>query len=247
MDTYVKSDRNEYGNPKGLKTSSPVRTEKQLNKNTAEKMRTGLRAHFEPPSYKIIIEQLKRPNIRSYKGNLEGYRKAQAEYRKERSAIVKSKGSAITPSPGGEIEKTDKGAITKSDGGSLVKTEKDDDPKNQTVDVKATTVNGDDKGSAIVKRKEKIKSTGLPSNSKSRDIGKDVDPDSADRRKENLKKTLEKKKAERKEKVRGAVKAFNTVASKSAKFAGGMSKAFDPKGGSSFESYIQRQTLHLME
>ena len=240
MDTYVKSDRNEYGNPKGLKTSSPVRTEKQIDKNTAEKMRSGLRAHFEPPSYKIIVEQLKRPNIRSYKGNLEGYRKAQAEYRKERSAIVKSKGSAITPSPGGEIEKKDKGAITKSDGGSMVKKEKDDDPKNQTVDVKATTVNGDDK-------EEKIKSTGLPSNSKSRDIGKDVDQDSADRRKKNLEKNLEKKKAERKEKVRGAVKAFNTAASKSAKFAGGMSKAFDPKGGSSFESYIQRQTLHLME
>ena len=243
MDTYVKSDRNEYGNPKGLKPSSPVRKEKQIDKNTAEKMRSGLRAHFEPPSYKIIVEQLKRPNIRSYKGNLEGYRKAQAEYRKERSAIVKSKGSAITPSPGGEIEKKDKGAITKSDGGSMVKKEKDDDPKNQTVDVKATTVNGDDKGSA----KEKIKSTGLPSNSKSRDIGKDVDQDSADRRKKNLEKNLEKKKAERKEKVRGAVKAFNTAASKSAKFAGGMSKAFDPKGGSSFESYIQRQTLHLME
>ena len=179
MDTYVKSDRNEYGNPKGLKTSSPVRTEKQIDKNTAEKMRSGLRAHFEPPSYKIIVEQLKRPNIRSYKGNLEGYRKAQAEYRKERSAIVKSKGSAITPSPGGEIEKKDKGAITKSDGGSIVKKEKDDDPKNQTVDVKATTVNGDDK-------EEKIKSTGLPSNSKSRDIGKDVDQDSAEKRKERL-------------------------------------------------------------
>jgi len=180
MDTYVKSDRNEYGNPKGLKTSSPVRTEKQIDKNTAEKMRSGLRAHFEPPSYKIIIEQLKRPNIRSYKGNLEGYRKAQAEYRKERSAIVKSKGSAITPSPGGEIEKKDKGAITKSDGGSIVKKEKDDDPKNQTVDVKATTVNGDDK------EKEKPKSTGLPSDSKSRDIGKDVDQDSAEKRKNRL-------------------------------------------------------------
>ena len=53
--------------------------------------------------------------------------------------------------------------------------------------------------------------------------------------------------SERKEKIRSAVKTFNTAASKSAKFAGGMSKAFDPKGGSSFESYIQRQTLHLME
>ena len=240
MDTYVKSDRNEYGNPKGLKTSSPVRTEKQIDKNTAEKMRSGLRAHFEPPSYKIIIEQLKRPNIRSYKGNLEGYRKAQAEYRKERSAIVKSKGSAITPSPGGEIEKKDKGAITKSDGGSIVKKEKDDDPKNQTVDVKATTVNGDDESPKMhtVKR-GKTK----PSVQDKLKLHKDVDQDSADRRKKNL----EKKQAERKEKIRGAVKAFNTVASKSAKFAGGMSKAFDPKGGSSFESYIQRQTLHLME
>jgi len=240
MDTYVKSDRNEYGNPKGLKTSSPVRTEKQIDKNTAEKMRSGLRAHFEPPSYKIIIEQLKRPNIRSYKGNLEGYRKAQAEYRKERSAIVKSKGSAITPSPGGEIEKKDKGAITKSDGGSMVKKEKDDDPKNQTVDVKATTVNGDDESPKMhtVKR-GKTK----PSVQDKLKLHKDVDQDSADRRKKNL----EKKQAERKEKIRGAVKAFNTVASKSAKFAGGMSKAFDPKGGSSFESYIQRQTLHLME
>ena len=240
MDTYVKSDRNEYGNPKGLKTSSPVRTEKQIDKNTAEKMRSGLRAHFEPPSYKIIVEQLKRPNIRSYKGNLEGYRKAQAEYRKERSAIVKSKGSAITPSPGGEIEKKDKGAITKSDGGSIVKKEKDDDPKNQTVDVKATTVNGDDESPKMhtVKR-GKTK----PSVQDKLKLHKDVDQDSADRRKKNL----EKKQAERKEKIRGAVKAFNTVASKSAKFAGGMSKAFDPKGGSSFESYIQRQTLHLME
>ena len=240
MDTYVKSDRNEYGNPKGLKTSSPVRTEKQIDKNTAEKMRSGLRAHFEPPSYKIIIEQLKRPNIRSYKGNLEGYRKAQAEYRKERSAIVKSKGSAITPSPGGEIEKKDKGAITKSDGGSMVKKEKDDDPKNQTVDVKATTVNGDDESPKMhtVKR-GKTK----PSVQDKLKLHKDVDQDSADRRKKNL----EKKQAERKEKIRGAVKAFNTAASKSAKFAGGMSKAFDPKGGSSFESYIQRQTLHLME
>ena len=240
MDTYVKSDRNEYGNPKGLKTSSPVRTEKQIDKNTAEKMRSGLRAHFEPPSYKIIVEQLKRPNIRSYKGNLEGYRKAQAEYRKERSAIVKSKGSAITPSPGGEIEKKDKGAITKSDGGSMVKKEKDDDPKNQTVDVKATTVNGDDESPKMhtVKR-GKTK----PSVQDKLKLHKDVDQDSADRRKKNL----EKKQAERKEKIRGAVKAFNTVASKSAKFAGGMSKAFDPKGGSSFESYIQRQTLHLME
>ena len=239
MDTYVKSDRNEYGNPKGLKTSSPVRTEKQIDKNTAEKMRSGLRAHFEPPSYKIIVEQLKRPNIRSYKGNLEGYRKAQAEYRKERSAIVKSKGSAITPSPGGEIEKKDKGAITKSDGGSIVKKEKDDDPKNQTVDVKATTVKDDESPKMHTVKRGKTK----PSVQDKLKLHKDVDQDSADRRKKNL----EKKQAERKEKIRGAVKAFNTAASKSAKFAGGMSKAFDPKGGSSFESYIQRQTLHLME
>ena len=246
MDTYVKSDRNEYGNPKGLKTSSPVRTEKQIDKNTAEKMRSGLRAHFEPPSYKIIVEQLKRPNIRSYKGNLEGYRKAQAEYRKKRSAIVKSKGSAITPSPGGEIEKKDKGAITKSDGGSLVKTEKDDDAKNQTVDVKATTVNGDDKEKEKP-RQQGPSRPGLKRNSKDREFHKDVDQSSADRRKKNLEKNLEKKQAERKEKIRGAVKTINTAASKSAKFAGGMSKAFDPKGGSSFESYIQRQTLHLME
>ena len=243
MDTYVKSDRNEYGNPKGLKTSSPVRTEKQIDKNTAEKMRSGLRAHFEPPSYKIIVEQLKRPNIRSYKGNLEGYRKAQAEYRKERSAIVKSKGSAITPSPGGEIEKKDKGAITKSDGGSLAKTEKDDDAKNQTVDVKATTVNGDDESP---KKNTSIVKVGKQ-NDNSKTYDKETIPKNRGKYRMTPRKDEEERRNKRKEKIRGAVKAFNTVASKGAKFAGGMSKAFDPKGGSSFESYIQRQTLHLME
>ena len=47
-----------------------------------------------------------------------------------------------------------------------------------------------------------------------------------------------------------AAKVVGTVAKyayKGAKMVGGASKAFDPKGGSSWESYIQRSTRYLME
>jgi hypothetical protein len=48
-------------------------------------------------------------------------------------------------------------------------------------------------------------------------------------------------------KVAGAVGTVAKVIYKGAKMAGSASKAFDPKGGSSWESYIQRSTDYLAE
>ena len=48
-------------------------------------------------------------------------------------------------------------------------------------------------------------------------------------------------------KVAKVVGTVAKVAYKGAKMVGGASKAFDPKGGTSWESYIQRSTQYLME
>ena len=83
------------------------------------------------------------------------------------------------------------------------------------------------------------------------------DQDSADRKG----KKVEKRNTARVKGVKGklgkaagvvgkAAKVVGTVAKyayKGAKMVGGASKAFDPKGGSSWESYIQRSTRYLME
>ena len=87
------------------------------------------------------------------------------------------------------------------------------------------------------------------------------DKDSADNRRNKLEKrnkdrvqTTKGNLKSKAGKVAGAVgkvaKVAGTVAKvayKGAKMVGGASKAFDPKGGTSWESYIQRSTQYLME
>ena len=127
------------------------------------------------------------------------------------------------------VRKKDSTSIKKSEGGKLVK----------------------NKGGALAKKNRPTVS----------DKPDGPDKDSAD----NRRKKLEKRNKDRVQttkgnlkskagKVAGAVgkvaKVVGTVAKvayKGAKMVGSASKAFDPKGGTSWESYIQRSTQYLME
>ena len=123
------------------------------------------------------------------------------------------------------VREKDSTAIKKSEGGKLAK----------------------NKGGALAKKNRPTVS----------DKPDGPDKDSADNRRkklENRNKARQRLLKRKAGKVAGAVgkaaKVAGTVAKvayKGAKMVGGASKAFDPKGGTSWESYIQRSTQYLME
>ena len=132
-DTYIKTDRNKYGLPKGLKSSGGGKKDGGISTDTFKKMRNNLTMSFD---YENLDEQIRR-NIKNRK-----YRNADGSFNQEKydadkgsvetkkgagrprnkgGAIVKSQSSSVTPATKSEIVKSDKGEITKSKGGDIVK------------------------------------------------------------------------------------------------------------------------------
>ena len=145
-DTYVKSDRNKYGLPKGLKSSGGGKKDGGMSTGTFKKMRDTLTMSFD---YENLDEQtrrnIKNPKYKNPDGsfNKEKYdadkggvdtKKGGGRPRKKGGAIVKSQSSSVTPAskseivkaePKGEMTKSEpKGEIVKSKGGELAKSEK---------------------------------------------------------------------------------------------------------------------------
>ena len=223
-DSYVKSDRNKYGLPKGLKSSGGGKKDGGMSTGTFKKMRDTLTMSFD---YENLDEQtrrnIKNPKYRNPDGsfNKEKYdadkggvetKKGGGRPRKKGGAIVKSQSSSITPAskseivkaePKGEIKKSGKGEIVKSKGGAIEK----------------SNTNKAEPGKP---KDDKIK---LTKNKQSLGVGKAM------------------------KKAGPYVKAAATVAKvayKGIRAVGGASKAFDPKN-KGWESYIQRTTDHIVD
>ena len=223
-DTYVKSDRNKYGLPKGLKSSGGGKKDGGMSTGTFKKMRDTLTMSFD---YENLDEQtrrnIKNPKYRNPDGsfNKEKYdadkggvetKKGGGRPRKKGGAIVKSQSSSITPAskseivkaePKGEIKKSGKGEIVKSKGGAIEK----------------SNTNKAEPGKP---KDDKIK---LTKNKQSLGVGKAL------------------KKAG--PYVKAAAKVAQ-VAYKGIRAVGGATKAFDPKN-KGWESYIQRTTDHIAD
>ena len=223
-DTYVKSDRNKYGLPKGLKSSGGGKKDGGTSPSTFRKMRNTLTMSFD---YENLDEatrrNIKNPKYRNADGsfNKEKYdadkggtetKKGGGRPRKKGGAIVKTQSSSITPAskseivkaaPKGEITTSDKGEIVKSKGGAIEK----------------SNTNTAEPGKP---KDDKIK---LTKNKQSLGVGKAL------------------KKAG--PYVKAAAKVAQ-VAYKGIRAVGGATKAFDPKN-KGWESYIQRTTDHIAD
>ena len=225
-DTYVKSDRNKYGLPKGLKSSGGGKKDRGMSTGTFKKMRDTLTMSFD---YENLDEQtrrnIKNPKYKNPDGsfNKEKYdadkggvdtKKGGGRPRKKGGAIVKSQSSSVTPATKSEIVKSDKGEITKSKGGDIVKSKGGELAKKEK-----STSNKAEPGKP---KDDKIK---LTKNKQSLGVGKAL------------------------KKAGPYVKAAATVAKvayKGIRAVGGASKAFDPKN-KGWESYIQRTTDHIVD
>ena len=227
-DTYVKSDRNKYGLPKGLKSSGGGKKSGGMTTDTFKKMRDTLTMSFD---YENLPEEVRR-NIKNpkYKNddgsfNKEKYdadkdnvetKKGGGRPRKKGGPIVKSQSSSITPASKSEIVKAEpKGEMTKSEPkGEIVKSKKGELAKSEK-----STTNKTEPGKP---KDDKIKPT---KQKQSLGVGKVL------------------------KKAGPYVKAAATVAKvayKGIRAVGGASKAFDPKD-KGWESYIQRTTDHMID
>ena len=223
-DTYVKSDRNKYGLPKGLKSSGGGKKDGGMSTGTFKKMRDTLTMSFD---YENLDEatrrNIKNPKYRNPDGsfNKEKYdadkggvetKKGGGRPRKKGGAIVKTQSSSITPASKSEIVKAEpKGEITKSDKGEIVKSKGGAIEKSNT-----------NKAEPGKPKDDKIK---LTKNKQSLGVGKAL------------------KKAG--PYVKAAAKVAQ-VAYAGVRAVGGASKAFDPKD-KGWESYIQRTTDHMID
>ena len=223
-DSYVKSDRNKYGLPKGLKSSGGGKKDGGMSTGTFKKMRDNLTMSFD---YENLDEatrrNIKNPKYRNPDGsfNKEKYdadkggvetKKGGGRPRKKGGAIVKTQSSSITPASKSEIVKAEpKGEITKSDKGEIVKSKPGAIEKSNT-----------NKAEPGKPKDDKIK---LTKNKQSLGVGKAL------------------KKAG--PYVKAAAKVAQ-VAYKGIRAVGGATKAFDPKN-KGWESYIQRTTDHIVD
>ena len=224
-DSYVKSDRNKYGLPKGLKSSGGGKKDGGMSTGTFKKMRDNLTMSFD---YENLDEEtrrnIKNPKYRNPDGsfNKEKYdadkggvetKKGGGRPRKKGGAIVKTQSSSITPASKSEIVKAEpKGEMTKSE------------PKGEIVKSKGGAIekSNTNKAEPGKPKDDKIK---LTKNKQSLGVGKVL------------------------KKAGPYVKAAATVAKvayKGIRAVGGASKAFDPKN-KGWESYIQRTTDHIVD
>ena len=224
-DTYVKSDRNKWGLPKGVKSSGGGKKDGGMSTGTFKKMRDTLTMSFD---YENLDEatrrNIKNPKYRNSDGsfNKEKYdadkgtvetKKGGGRPRKKGGAIVKTQSSSITPASKSEIVKAEpKGEMTKSE------------PKGEIVKSKGGAIekSNTNKAEPGKPKDDKIK---LTKNKQSLGVGKAL------------------KKAG--PYVKAAAKVAQ-VAYKGIRAVGGATKAFDPKN-KGWESYIQRTTDHIAD
>ena len=241
-DTYVKSDRNKYGLPKGLKSSGGGKKSGGMSTDTFKKMRDTLTMSFD---YENLDEatrrNIKNPKYRNPDGsfNKEKYdadkggvetKKGGGRPRKKGGAIVKTQSSSITPAS--------KSEVVKAEPKSSKITKPEPEAKDQTVDVKADKVK--DKGEIVKSKNGAIEK----SNTNKAEPGKPKDDKiKLTKNKQSLGVGKVLKKAG--PYVKAAAKVAQ-VAYKGIRAVGGATKAFDPKD-KGWESYIQRTTDHMID
>ena len=245
-DIYIKTDRNKYGLPKGLKSSGGGKKDGGISTDTFKKMRNNLTMSFD---YENLDEQIRR-NIKNRK-----YRNADGSFNKEKydadkggvdtkkgggrprnkgGAIVKSQSSSVTPASKSEIVKAEpKGEITKSEPkGEMTKSE----PKGEMTKSEPKGEIVKSKGGELAKSEKSTTNKAEPGKPKTdkpaaKPVGKG----------KGMGKLMKK--------AGPYVKAAATVAKvayKGIRAVGGASKAFDPKD-KGWESYIQRTTDHIAD
>ncbi len=232
-DTYVKSDRNKWGLPKGVKSSGGGKKDGGMSTGTFKKLRDTLTMSFD---YENLDEatrrNIKNPKYRNPDGsfNKEKYdadkgsvetKKGGGRPRKKGGAIVKTQSSSITPASKSEIVKAEpKGEITKSEPkGEITKSDKGEIVKSKGGAIEKSNTNKAEPGKP---KDDKIK---LTKTKQSLGVGKAL------------------KKAG--PYVKAAAKVAQ-VAYKGIRAVGGATKAFDPKN-KGWESYIQRTTDHIVD
>ena len=241
-DTYVKSDRNKYGLPKGLKSSGGGKKDGGMSTGTFKKMRDTLTMSFD---YENLDEATRR-NIKNPK-----YRNADGSFNKEKydadkGTVETKKGGGRPRKKGGAIVKTQSSSITPASKSEVVKaepksskiTKPEPEAKDQTVDVKADKVK--DKGEIVKSKNGAIEK----SNTNKAEPGKPKDDKiKLTKNKQSLGVGKVLKKAG--PYVKAAAKVAQ-VAYKGIRAVGGATKAFDPKD-KGWESYIQRTTDHMID
>ena len=241
-DTYVKSDRNKYGLPKGLKSSGGGKKSGGMTTDTFKKMRDTLTMSFD---YENLDEATRR-NIKNPK-----YRNADGSFNKEKydadkGTVETKKGGGRPRKKGGAIVKTQSSSITPASKSEIVKaepksskiTKPEPEAKDQTVDVKADKVK--DKGEIVKSKNGAIEK----SNTNKAEPGKPKDDKiKLTKNKQSLGVGKVLKKAG--PYVKAAAKVAQ-VAYKGIRAVGGATKAFDPKD-KGWESYIQRTTDHMID
>tara|TARA_B100000925_G_scaffold34317_1_gene22637 strand:+ start:218 stop:949 length:732 start_codon:yes stop_codon:yes gene_type:complete len=241
-DTYVKSDRNKYGLPKGLKSSGGGKKSGGMSTDTFKKMRDTLTMSFD---YENLDEATRR-NIKNPK-----YRNADGSFNKEKydadkGTVETKKGGGRPRKKGGAIVKTQSSSITPASKSEIVKaepksskiTKPEPEAKDQTVDVKADKVK--DKGEIVKSKNGAIEK----SNTNKAEPGKPKDDKiKLTKNKQSLGVGKVLKKAG--PYVKAAAKVAQ-VAYKGIRAVGGATKAFDPKD-KGWESYIQRTTDHMID
>ena len=241
-DTYVKSDRNKYGLPKGLKSSGGGKKSGGMSTDTFKKMRDTLTMSFD---YENLDEATRR-NIKNPK-----YRNADGSFNKEKydadkGTVETKKGGGRPRKKGGAIVKTQSSSITPASKSEIVKaepksskiTKPEPEAKDQTVDVKADKVK--DKGEIVKSKNGAIEK----SNTNKAEPGKPKDDKiKLTKNKQSLGVGKVLKKAG--PYVKAAAKVAQ-VAYKGIRAVGGATKAFDPKN-KGWESYIQRTTDHIAD
>ena len=241
-DTYVKSDRNKFGLPKGLKSSGGGKKSGGMSTDTFKKMRDTLTMSFD---YENLDEATRR-NIKNPK-----YRNADGSFNKEKydadkGTVETKKGGGRPRKKGGAIVKTQSSSITPASKSEIVKaepksskiTKPEPEAKDQTVDVKADKVK--DKGEIVKSKNGAIEK----SNTNKAEPGKPKDDRiKLTKNKQSLGVGKVLKKAG--PYVKAAAKVAQ-VAYKGIRAVGGATKAFDPKD-KGWESYIQRTTDHMID
>ena len=240
-DTYVKSDRNKYGLPKGLKSSGGGKKSGGMSTDTFKKMRDTLTMSFD---YENLPEEVRR-NIKNPKYKNDDGSFNQEKYDADKNKVETKKGGGRPRKKGGPIVKSQSSSITPASNSEIVKaepksskiTKPEPEAKDQTVDVKADKVK--DKGEIVKSKNGAIEK----SNTNKAEPGKPKTdkPAAKPKGKGGVGKVLKKAGPY----VKAAVKV-GQIAHGAIKAVGGASKAFDPKD-KGWESYIQRTTDHMID
>ena len=239
----AKAARGEKGGPEADRMS---RTHSIANKKT-------MTASYNYGLEEAVPTRMTRRNVRSKKYRTKAGAFDQAAYDADKDAVVtkkgggrpRKKGGALATTTGSSVQKTGSGSMTTTNKNSGV-TKAEPEAKDQTIDVKATRVNGEMEKSKVgsmpnsgKKEVDPKKNTSIVKVGKQNDNSKTYDKETTPKNRGKYRKTPRKDEEERKNKrkefVRGVVKKTGKVIKKAGSMAkSGISDTTSAFGTSSF-------------